>query len=109
VRIKGVNPDPLSLPVQDGIVKVQENDMAVICSKGLIGKTVRLAALGSTSPLMIVTDVDDEGSKKVTVGWLDKNNGFNSATFHSASLDKAETEAVKTKRSAPASSAKKKR
>jgi hypothetical protein len=58
---------------------------------------------------MIVTDVDEEGSKKVTVGWLDKNNGFNSAVFHSASLDKADNEAAKTKRGAPASSAKKRK
>jgi hypothetical protein len=42
--------------------------MKVVCSKGLIGKTVRLAALGNSSPAMIVTDVDEEGSKKVTVG-----------------------------------------
>jgi hypothetical protein len=83
--------------------------MSVICSKGLVGKTVRLAALGSTSPVMVVTDVDDEGSKKVTVGWLDKNNSFNKAVFPSASLDKADTEPAKTNRSKPVSSAKKKR
>jgi hypothetical protein len=83
--------------------------MSVVCSKGLIGKTVRLAALGSTSPVMIVTDVDDECSKKVTVGWLDKNNSFNNAVFPSSSLDKADTEVAKTKRSVSASSAKKKK
>jgi hypothetical protein len=83
--------------------------MSVICSKGLVGKTVRLAALGSTSPVMIVTDVDEEGSKKVTVGWLDKNNSFNNAVFPSSSLDKADTETAKTKRGASASSAKKKK
>jgi hypothetical protein len=82
--------------------------MAVVCSKGLIGKTVCLVALGSTSPVMIVTDVE-EGSKKVMVGWLDKNNSFNSAVFPSSSLDKADNEAVKTKRSKPVSSAKKRR
>jgi hypothetical protein len=82
--------------------------MAAVCSKGLIGKAVRLVALGSTSPVMIVTDVD-EGSKKVSVGWLDKNNSFNSAVFHSSSLDKADKETVKTKRSKPVSSAKKRR
>jgi cell shape-determining protein MreC len=85
------------------------NDMAVVCSKGLIGKTVRLTALGNTSPVMIVTDVDEEGSKKVTVGWLDKNNAFNSAIFPSSSLDKADKEAVKTKQNAATSSAKKKK
>jgi hypothetical protein len=58
---------------------------------------------------MIVTDVDEEGSKKVTVGWLDKDNGFNSAAFPSSSLDKADTEAVKTKRTASSSSAKRKK
>jgi hypothetical protein len=58
---------------------------------------------------MIVTDVDEEGSKKVTVGWLDKNNGFNSGAFPSSSLDKAETETAKAKRGKPVSSAKKKR
>jgi hypothetical protein len=83
--------------------------MSVVCSKGLIGKTVRLAALGSTSPVMIVTDVDEEGSKKVTVGWLDKNNSFNNAVFPSASLDKADTGAAKTKTSKPVSSAKKRK
>jgi hypothetical protein len=82
--------------------------MAVVCSKGLIGKTVCLAALGGTSPVMIVTDVE-EASKKVTVGWLDKNNSFNNAVFHSSSLDKADNEAAKTKRSKPVSSAKKRR
>jgi hypothetical protein len=80
--------------------------MAVVCSKGLIGKMVRLAALGSTSPVMVVTDVDEEGSKKVTVGWLDKNNSFNSAVFPSSSLDKA-GDAPKTKQRA--SSAKKRK
>jgi hypothetical protein len=83
--------------------------MAVVCSKGLIGKTVRLAALGNTSPVMIVTDVDEEGSKRVTVGWLDKNNSFNSAIFHSSSLDKTDNDVEKTKRSKPVSSAKKKK
>jgi hypothetical protein len=83
--------------------------MAVVCSKGLIGKTVRLAALGNTSPIMVVIDVDEEGSKKVTVGWLDKNNSFNSAVFPSSSLDKADSEAVKTKRSAATTSVKKKK
>jgi hypothetical protein len=85
--------------------------MAVVCSKGLIGKTVRLAALGNTSPAMVVTDVDEEGSKKVTVGWLDKNNSFNSAIFPSASLDKAgkAEDAQKTKKRAAVSSAKKKK
>jgi uncharacterized protein YodC (DUF2158 family) len=83
--------------------------MAVVCSKGLIGKTVRLGALGNTSPAMVVTDVDEEGSKKVTVGWLDKNNSFNSAVFPSSTLDKVENEAVKTKRGGAASSAKKKK
>jgi hypothetical protein len=103
--------EALSLSVYDGIVSVnfRRNDMAVICSKGLIGKTVCLAASGSTSPAMIVTDVDEEGSKKVTVGWLDNNNGFNSAVFPSSSLDKADTDAVKTKRSKPVSSAKKRK
>jgi uncharacterized protein YodC (DUF2158 family) len=83
--------------------------MAVVCSKGLIGKTVRLAALGTTSPAMVVTDVDEEGSKKVTVGWLDKNNSFNSAVFHSSSLDKADNEEAKVKKSKPVSMAKKKK
>jgi uncharacterized protein YodC (DUF2158 family) len=71
--------------------------MAVVCSKGLIGKTVRLAALGSMSPTMIVTDVDEEGSKKVTVGWLDKQDSFNTAAFPSSALDKADKEMAKPK------------
>jgi hypothetical protein len=71
--------------------------MAVVCSKGLIGKTVRLSALGSAAPVMVVIDVDDEGSKKVTVGWLDKNNSYNNAVFPSSSLDKADNEAGKAK------------
>jgi hypothetical protein len=83
--------------------------MAVVCSKGLIGKTVRLAALGNTSPVMVVTDVDDEGSKKVTVGWLDKNNSYNSAVFPSSSLDKADNDTAKAKRSKPVSSVKKRK
>jgi hypothetical protein len=83
--------------------------MAVVCSKGLIGKTVRLAALGSSAPVMFVTDVDEEGSKKVTVGWLDKNNSYNSAVFHSSSLDKADDEGVKTKRKPTVASTKKKK
>jgi hypothetical protein len=82
--------------------------MAVVCSKGLIGKTVCLVALGSTSPVMVVTDVDEEGSKKVTVGWLDKNNGFNSAVFPSASLDKADNDVAKTQKSNPVYKKKKK-
>jgi hypothetical protein len=84
--------------------------MAVVCSKGLIGKTVRLAALGSAAPVMFVTDVDEEGSKKVTVGWLDKNNSFNGAAFHSSSLDKADVEAAKTTRTrkVPVATAKRK-
>jgi hypothetical protein len=82
--------------------------MAVVCSKGLIGKTVRLAALGNTSPVMFVTDVE-ESSKKVTVGWLDKNNSFNNAAFHCSSLDKADNEMAKTKKSKPVSAAKKKK
>jgi hypothetical protein len=83
--------------------------MSVICSKGLIGKTVRLAALGSTSPVMVVTDVDEEGSKKVTVGWLDKNNGFNKAVFPSSSLDKADSEPAKPKAGKPVPAAKKRK
>jgi hypothetical protein len=83
--------------------------MAVVCSKGLIGKTVRLAALGSTSPVMIVTDVDEEGSKKVTVGWLDKNNSYNTAVLPSSSLDKADKETAKAKPKATARVAKRKR
>jgi uncharacterized protein YodC (DUF2158 family) len=83
--------------------------MAVVCSKGLIGKTVRLAALGGTAPVMFVTDVDDEGSKKVTVSWLDINNSYNHAVFHSSSLDKVDEVKVKTKRKVTVSSAKKKR
>jgi hypothetical protein len=83
--------------------------MAVVCSKGLIGKTVRLGALGNSSPAMVVTDVDEEGSKKVTVGWLDKNNSFNNAVFPSSALDKADNEGVKTKKSASATSARKKK
>ena len=79
--------------------------MAVVCSKGLVGKTVRLLALGSTSPAMIVTEVE-EVAKKVTVGWLDKNNSFNNAVFPSSSLDKAGKEVAKPK---PASTAKKKK
>jgi hypothetical protein len=82
-------------------------EMSVVCSKGLIGKTVRLAALGSAAPVMIVTDVDDEGSKKVTVGWLDKNNGFNCAAFPSSSLDKADTAPAKTKTRKPVAGRKK--
>jgi hypothetical protein len=81
--------------------------MAVVCSKGLIGKTVRLSALGSTSPLMIVTDVDEEGSKKVTVGWLDKQDSYNTAAFPSSALDKADKETVKTKPKATVKAAKK--
>jgi hypothetical protein len=82
--------------------------MAVICSKGLIGKTVQLAALGNTSPLMVVTDVE-EGAKKVTVGWLDKNDRFNNAVFPSSSLDKADNEAAKGKTKTSTTTAKKKR
>jgi hypothetical protein len=82
--------------------------MAVVCSKGLIGKTVQLAALRDTSPIMVVTDVE-EGAKKVTVGWLDKNDSFNNAVFPSSSLDKADNEAAKGKRKATVVSAKKKR
>jgi hypothetical protein len=45
----------------------------------------------------------------VTVGWLDKNNGFNSAAFPSSSLDKADNDGPKTKRSKPVFTARKKR
>jgi hypothetical protein len=88
----------LSLLVSDGIVSKNAGGiaMAVVCSKGLIGKTVCLGALGSTAPVMIVTDVE-EGSKKVAVGWLDKNNSYNNAVFPSSSLDKADNEATKVK------------
>jgi hypothetical protein len=58
---------------------------------------------------MVVTEVDEERSKKVTVRWLDKNNGFNSAVFPSSSLDKADNDIAKTKRAKPVSSAKKKK
>jgi hypothetical protein len=83
--------------------------MAVVCSKGLIGKTVRLTALGSASPAMIVTDVDEEGSKKVTVGWLDKNNSYNTAALPSSSLDKADKDTAISKRKQTGTSTKKKR
>jgi hypothetical protein len=83
--------------------------MAVVCSKGLIGKTVRIAALGTMSPVMIVTDVDEEGAKKVTVGWLDKNDSYNTATFPSSSLDKADKETLVSKRKPTVTSRKKKR
>jgi hypothetical protein len=83
--------------------------MAVVCSRGLIGKAVRLEALGNSSPVMVVTDVDEEGKKKVTVQWLDKNNSFNSAVFPSSALDKADNEAVKSKKSVSTSSARKKK
>jgi hypothetical protein len=58
---------------------------------------------------MVVIDVDEEGSKKVTVGWLDKNDSYNNAVFPSSSLDKADIEAVKTKRKATVVTAKKKK
>jgi hypothetical protein len=58
---------------------------------------------------MIVTDVDEEGSKKVTVGWLDKNNGFNSAAFPSSSLDKADTVPAKSKPRKPVTTARKRK
>jgi hypothetical protein len=58
---------------------------------------------------MIVTDVDEEGSKKVTVGWLDKNNSFNAAVFPSSSLDKADSDIAKPKRTKTVSSVKKKK
>jgi hypothetical protein len=56
----------------------------------------------------ILCHVDEEGSKMVMVGWLDKNNSYNDAVFHSSSLDKVDDETVKTKRKTTVSSAKKK-
>jgi hypothetical protein len=58
---------------------------------------------------MVVIDVDEEGSKKVTVGWLDKNNSYNNAVFPSSSLDKADNKAANAKQSAPKTTVKKKR
>jgi hypothetical protein len=100
----------LSFLVSDGIVSRNAGGitMAVVCSKGLIGKAVCLGALGSTAPVMIVTDVE-ESSKKVAVGWLDKNNGYNNAVFPSSSLDKADNEAKTTKPRTTKTTAKKKK
>jgi hypothetical protein len=58
---------------------------------------------------MIVIDVDEEGSKKVTVGWLDKSDSYNTAAFPSSSLDKADKETVIPKRKPAGISRKKKR
>jgi hypothetical protein len=64
--------------------------MAVICSNGLIGKAVVIAALGKKSPVMVVTSIEEE-AKDVEVTWLDNNNAVNIAVFPSKSLDKFES------------------
>jgi hypothetical protein len=58
---------------------------------------------------MVVIDVGEEGSKNVTVGWLDKNDSYNNAVFPSSSLEKADKEAVKTKPKTTKPTIKKKR
>ena len=64
--------------------------MAVVCSKGLVGKAVAISALGKKSPVMIVTSIDEE-TKSAEVTWLDNNNSVNIAEFPTSSLAKAET------------------
>jgi len=65
--------------------------MAVVCSSGLVGKTVTLIALEKKSPTMIVTGVE-EATKTIEVTWLDNNNSVNVATFPSKALEKADKE-----------------
>ena len=77
--------------------------MAVVCSSGLVGKAVTLIALEKKSPVMIVTNVEEE-TKTIEVTWLDNNNSVNTAAFPSKSLDKADKEAKQSavaKKSAP--------
>jgi len=63
--------------------------MAVVCSSGLVGKAVTLIAMEKKSPIMIVTNVNEE-TKTVEVTWLDNNNSVNSAAFPTKALDKAD-------------------
>ena len=69
--------------------------MAVVCSSGLTGKAVTLIALEKKSPIMIVTNVDEE-TKTVEVTWLDSNNSVNTAAFPSKALEKADAQPKQT-------------
>ncbi|MCL2440993.1 MAG: hypothetical protein FWD14_04580 [Treponema sp.] len=50
---------------------------------------------GKKSPIMIVTNVDEE-TKTVEVTWLDSNNSVNTAAFPSKALEKADAQPKQT-------------
>jgi len=64
--------------------------MSIIATESQKGKAVRLTSLGDQSPTMIVTGVNEK-TKDVAVGWLDKNNSYQTATFLNKALEKVGT------------------